>query len=86
MTYLEKVHQDSNGQLSWMRVACSVALLTGVLAIFIQLGISCAVIFCTDKGMEELQHVEWMQPIALIGIAMTGKTAQKKIETDGKSE
>ena len=67
MNRLEKIHDDSHGNLSWMRVACSVALLTGVLAIFIQLA-----------------HIEWMQPIALIGIAMTGKTAQKKIE-GGKS-
>jgi hypothetical protein len=85
MNRLEKIHEDGHGNLSWMRVACSVALLTGVLALFIQLFTACAVVFFTAKGMEELQHVEWMQPIALIGISLTGKTAQKKIE-GGKSQ
>lgn len=85
MNRLEKIHEDAHGNLSWMRVACSFALLTGVLAIFIQLLTACAVVFFTAKGMEELQHVEWMQPIALIGVALTGKTAQKQIE-GGKSQ
>jgi hypothetical protein len=85
MNQLEKIHEDGQGNLSWMRVACSFALLTGVLAIFIQLFIACAVVVFTAKGMEELAHIEWMQPIALIGIAMTGKTAQKQIE-GGKSQ
>jgi hypothetical protein len=80
MNRLEEMHRDNHGNLSWMRVACTVALLTGVLAIFIQLFIACAVVFFTSKGMEELAHIEWMQPIALIGLSFTGKAAQKKIE------
>jgi hypothetical protein len=84
MNQLEKIHNDGKGNLSWMRVACSVALLTGVLAIFIQLLTACSVVFFTAKGMEELTHIEWMQPIALIGLSFTGKAAQKQIEKDGK--
>jgi len=57
MNQLEKIHDDGKGNLSWMRVACSVALLTGVLAIFIQLLTACSVVFFTAKGMEELTHI-----------------------------
>lgn len=79
---IAQIHQDSKGNLSWMRVACSAALLTGCWAIVIQLLIACVVVFFTDKGMEELTHIEWMQPVALIGVALAGKVGQKQIEKE----
>ncbi len=84
MNQLEKIHDDGKGNLSQMRVMCSLALLTGCGSILIQLFTACAVVLFTAKGMEQFSHIEWMQPIALIGIAMGGKSAQKQIEKDGK--
>jgi hypothetical protein len=77
------IHKE-HGQLSWMRALCSIVILTGCTAILLQLLL--VIIFCiVYKDLSVLQHVEWMQPITLIGIALTGKAVQKKIE-NGKSK
>jgi hypothetical protein len=78
--YLKEVLKDDKGFPSWVRVACSVVVLTGCFAIILQLLLAIAVILFTSKGMEELAHIEWLQPITLIGIGLTGKVAQKQIE------
>lgn len=72
--FLVQTHCDNNGNMSWMRVACSMILLTGVLSIAVQLGMC--------KDVEDLHYIEWMQPVTLIGVALTGKTAQKKLEKE----
>lgn len=83
MIDLIKIHSDDNGQLSWMRAACSVALLTGCVSILLQLLL--AIIFCiVHDDLSVLENIEWMQPIALIGIALTGKVAQKQTEIEKK--
>ena len=85
MTFKESVaqiHQDGKGNLSWMRVACSIALLTGCWAIVIQLYTVCAVVFFTVKVMEELTDIERIQPVALFGVALAGKVGQKQIEKE----
>ena len=81
---LTEIHQEANGQLSWMRVACSLALLTGCYAIVIQLLLAVVVAIIT-RDLSQLSHIEWMQPIALIGVALTGKVAQKKTEINGNT-
>jgi len=55
-----------------MRIACTAILLTGVYAILIQLAMC--------DSVHELTHVEWMQPITLIGTALAGKVGQKQVE------
>ena len=72
--FLVQTHCDNNGNMSWMRVACSVILLTGVLTIIVQLAMC--------RNVEDLHYIEWMQPVTLIGVALTGKTAQKKLEKE----
>jgi hypothetical protein len=79
-TALIKIHSDGNEQISWIRVGCSLILITALFLLVAQLLLAMAVILFTDKGMEELAHIEWMQPIAMIGIALTGKVAQKREE------
>tara|TARA_R110000868_G_scaffold261078_1_gene519178 strand:- start:32 stop:310 length:279 start_codon:yes stop_codon:yes gene_type:complete len=79
-TALIKTHSDGDGELSWTRVGCSIILLTGVFLLVVQLLLAVVVILLTSKGMEELAHIEWMQPISLIGVALAGKVTQKKIE------
>jgi len=76
---LIETHSD-NGDLSWMRVGCSIALLTGSFAILIQLFLA-VVVSIARQDLSELAHIEWMQPITLIGVALTGKVAQKREET-----
>jgi len=71
---------SNNGELSWMRVGCSIALLTGSFAILIQLFLA-VVVSIARQDLSELAHIEWMQPITLIGVALTGKVAQKREET-----
>lgn len=70
---------SNNGEISWMRVGCSIALLTGSFAILIQLFLA-VVVSIARQDLSELAHIEWMQPITLIGVALTGKVAQKKQE------
>jgi len=70
---------SNNGELSLMRVGCSIALLTGSFAILIQLFLA-VVVSISRQDLSELAHIEWMQPITLIGVALTGKVAQKKQE------
>lgn len=70
---------SNNGELSWMRVGCSIALLTGSFAILIQLFLA-VVVSISRQDLSELAHIEWMQPITLIGVALTGKAVQKKQE------
>jgi len=84
MKSLLEIHQEANGQLSWMRIACSLALLTGCYAIVIQLLLAVVVAIITSD-LSQLSYIEWMQPITLIGVALTGKAAQKKIETNGNT-
>jgi hypothetical protein len=79
-TALIKIHSDGNEQISWIRVGCSLVLITALFLLVAQLFLAMAVILFTDKGMEELAHIEWMQPIAMIGIALAGKVAQKREE------
>jgi len=38
------------------------------------------VVSIARQDLSELAHIEWMQPITLIGVALTGKVAQKKQE------
>ena len=77
---LIKIHTDGiGGQISWMRIGCSIALLTGSFAILIQLFLA-VVVSIARQDLSELAHIEWMQPITLIGVALTGKVAQKKQE------
>jgi hypothetical protein len=71
---------SNNGEISWMRVGCSIALLTGSFAILIQLFLA-VVVSIARQDLSELAHIEWMQPITLIGVALTGKVAQKREET-----
>lgn len=71
---------SNNGEISWMRVGCSIALLTGSFAILIQLFLA-VVVSISRQDLSELAHIEWMQPITLIGVALTGKVAQKREET-----
>lgn len=74
-----RIHSDNDQNLSWMRVACSIVLLTGTWAILAQ--VSMALILCIwDKKLDELSKIEWMQPIALITAALAGKAGQKQIE------
>jgi hypothetical protein len=81
---LIEVHQDGTGQLSWMRFGCSLALVTGCLAIIIQL-LCAVVVSIIVKDLGQLSNIEWMQPITLIGVALTGKAVQKKTETNGNT-
>ena len=77
---LIKIHTDGiGGQISWMRIGCSIALLTGSFAILIQLFLA-VVVSIARQDLSELAHIEWMQPITLIGVALTGKVAQKREE------
>lgn len=77
---LIKIHTDGiGGQVSWMRVGCSIALLTGSFSILIQLFLA-VVVSIAKEDLSELAHVEWMQPITLIGVALTGKVVQKRDE------
>lgn len=70
---LIKIHSDGkDGELSWMRVACSFILLTGIYAILVQLAMC--------DTVADLGSIEWMQPVALIGTALMGKVGQKQIE------
>jgi hypothetical protein len=43
------------------------------------------VVAIITRDLSQLSHIEWMQPIALIGVALTGKVAQKKTETNGNT-
>lgn len=70
---------SNNGEISWMRVGCSAALLTGCFAILIQLFLA-VVVSIAKQDLSELSHIEWMQPIALITAALAGKAGQKQIE------
>jgi Na+-translocating ferredoxin:NAD+ oxidoreductase RnfE subunit len=71
--FLKDALKDDKGQPSWLRVACSIIIITGCLSIFIQL------LMC-GFNTELYKNIEWMQPITLIGIGLTGKVAQKQIE------
>jgi hypothetical protein len=70
---------SNNGEISWMRVGCSIALLTGSFAIHIQLFLA-VVVSIARQDLSELAHIEWMQPISLILGAMGWKASQKHIE------
>ena len=76
---------DKDGELSWMRVGCSAALLTGCFAILIQLFLA-VVVSIAKQDLSELSHIEWMQPITLIGVALTGKVAQKREEKTAEAK
>lgn len=76
---LYRIHSDNDQNLSWMRVACSIVLLTGTWSILAQVLI--ALILCIgNKNLDELSKIEWMQPIALITAGLAGKAGQKQIE------
>ena len=78
--FLVQTHCDNDGNMSWMRVGCSVLPLTGCSSILIQLLL--AVVVCIINGnLSELSNIEWMQPVSLMGIALTGKVVQKQTET-----
>lgn len=76
---------DKDGELSWMRAGCSVALITGCFAILIQLFLA-VVVSIAKQDLSQLSHVEWLQPITLIGVALTGKVAQKKQEKTAEAK
>jgi hypothetical protein len=71
--FLKDAHKDDKGLPSWLRVACSIIILTGCLSILLQL------LMC-GNNTALYKNIEWIQPITLIGIGLTGKVAQKQIE------
>lgn len=74
-----RIHSDNDQNLSWMRVACSIVLLTGCLAILVQLFLA-VIVSIAREDLSQLSNIEWLQPITLIGVALTGKVAQKREE------